>query len=294
MNIETMRLFCDVVYYQSFSRGAQVNDVSQSAATQSVHRLEVQLGAPLLDRSRRPFSLTAEGQMCYDSFREILETYDSVVSRVKANKTTDGGAIRVAAIYSVGLHDMSKCMQEFMKENPKTKVRLEFLHPDKVYRAVVNGETDVGLISYPTATPEINVIPLRSEEMVVVTPIDHPLARERRLKIDQLRDVDFIAFDRDLPIRRETDKTFRQNGVRVKIVTEFDNIETIKQAIAVGLGVSILPLPTVRADAEQGTLRAIPLVSPQLSRPIGVIYKRRKVFSNAAIRFIEMLGGKVR
>ena len=271
-----------------------MNDVSQSAATQAIHRLEAQIGAQLLDRSRRPFFLTPEGQMCYDSFREILEMFDSVVSRVRANKTSDGGAIRVAAIYSVGLHDMSKVMQDFMKENPRTKVRLEFLHPDKVYRAVVNGETDLGLISYPTATPEINVIPLRSEEMVVVTPVGHPLASESQLKIDQLRDVNFIAFERDLPIRRETDKTFRQNGVRVKVVTEFDNIETIKQAITVGLGVSILPLPTVRSEVEQGSLCSIPLVSPQLSRPIGVIYKRRKVFSLAATRFIEMLGGNVR
>lgn len=295
MNTETFRIFCDVVYYQSFSRGAKANNISQSAATQSIHRLEKQLGAQLVDRSKRPFVLTPEGKVCYEGFREILETYDSIISRVQSNFMQDGGVIRVAAIYSVGLHDMSKCMREFMKEHPRSKIRLEFLHPDKVYQAVFSSEADLGIISYPAASPEINVIPLRSEEMYVVASPEHPIAKEKAgVKIDSLQGLDFVAFERDLPIRRETDKTMRQNGVRVNVVTEFDNIETIKQAIEVGLGISILPLPTVQNEIERGQLVAIPLVSPVLTRPIGVIYKRRKVFSAAATQFIEALGGHIR
>ncbi|MBR0226029.1 MAG: LysR family transcriptional regulator [Thermoguttaceae bacterium] len=294
MNTETFRIFCDVVYYQSFSRGAKANNISQSAATQSIHRLEKQLGAQLIDRSKRPFNLTPEGKICYEGFREILETYDSIVSRVQSSSLQDGGVIRVAAIYSVGLHDMSKSMRDFMKTHPHSKIRLEFLHPEKVYQAVNASEADLGIVSYPSASPEINVIPLRSEEMVVVVPPDHPLARERSLKIDKLQGLDFVAYDRDLPIRREIDRTLRQNGVRVNVVTEFDNIETIKQAIEVGIGVSVLPLPTVVNEAERGLLVAIPLVSPQLTRPIGVIYKRRKVFSSSATQFVEALGGHVR
>lgn len=295
MNTETFRIFCDVVYYQSFSRGAKANNISQSAATQSIHRLEKQLGAQLVDRSKRPFVLTPEGKVCYEGFREILETYDSIISRVQSNFMQDGGVIRVAAIYSVGLHDMGKCMREFMKGHPRSKIRLEFLHPDKVYQAVFSSEADLGIISYPAASPEINVIPLRSEEMYVVASPEHPISKEKEgVKIDSLQGLDFVAFERDLPIRRETDKTLRQNGVRVNVVTEFDNIETIKQAIEVGLGVSIFPLPTVQNEIERGQLVAIPLISPVLTRPIGVIYKRRKVFSAAATQFIEALGGHIR
>lgn len=111
MNIETFRIFCDVVHYQSFSRGAEANNISQSAATQSIHRLEKQIGSRLVDRTKRPFVLTQEGQICYEGFREILETYDSVVTRVQSLYNQGGGTIHVAAIYSVGLHDMSKCMR---------------------------------------------------------------------------------------------------------------------------------------------------------------------------------------
>lgn len=270
-----------------------MNGVSQSAATQSIHRLETQLGARLIDRTKRPFVLTREGQICYEGFREILETYDSIETRVQALHSQGDGIIRVAAIYSVGLHDMSKCMRDFMKERPKSKIRLEFLHPDKIYQAVLNAEADVGIVSYPTASPEINVIPIRAEEMVVVVPPSHPLATEKTLTLEQLQNVDYVAFDRELPIRKETDRYMRQRGVHVNIVMEFDNIETIKQAIEVGVGVGILPAPTVTSSVAVGKMVAIPLISPQLTRPIGVIYKHRKVFSSSTTSFIEMLGGAV-
>ncbi len=126
MNIETLRIFCDVVQHQSFSRGAVANEVSQSAATQSVHRLECHFGVQLVDRSKRPFVLTPEGQACYEGFREVLELYDSVEARVRSLRMEISGLVRVAAIYSVGLHDMSICMQEFMRSYPKAKVRLEY------------------------------------------------------------------------------------------------------------------------------------------------------------------------
>jgi len=293
MNTESLRIFCDVVHLQSFSRGAEANEVSQSAATQAIRRLENQLGAQLLDRAKRPFTLTPEGKICYEGFREILETYDSVLSRLASSRSQDGGMIRVAAIYSIGLHEMSKCMRDFMKERPKSKIRLELLHPNKVYQAVLNAEADFGVVSYPITTNDVNVAPLRSEEMVVVVPVGSEFAKSRSLKLEQLQGASYVAFDRDLPIRREMDRHMRQHNVRVDVVMEFDNIETIKQAIEVGLGVGILPAPTVAEEVEAKKLVAIPLVSPKITRPIGVVYRRRKMFSPAAARFVQMLGGTI-
>ena len=124
MNIETIRIFCDVIQHQSFSRGAVLNDVSQSAATQSVHRIEQHFGVQLVDRTKRPFVLTPEGQTCFEGFREVLELYDAVEARVRTLRMEIAGLVRVASIYSVGLHDMSRCMQDFMRRYPKAKVRL--------------------------------------------------------------------------------------------------------------------------------------------------------------------------
>ncbi len=289
MNIETLRIFCDVVQHQSFSRGAKINEVSQSAATQSVHRVEEHFGVQLVDRSKRPFVLTPEGQTCFEGFREVLEMYDSVESQVRSLRMEIGGLVRVAAIYSVGLHDMARCMQDFMRQYPKAKVRLEYLRPNKVQEAVLNGEVDLGVISYPAASPDLNVIPLRSERMVVVCLPGHPLSKFEAVTAEQLHGFEFIGFDRDLSIRKEIDRHLRQRSVNIKVVMEFDNIETIKQAIQIGAGVSVLPEPTVREEVRNGTLVSVRLIAPELRRPIGVIHRQRHVFTPTAAKFVELL-----
>ncbi len=289
MNIETLRIFCDVVQHQSFSRGAAANGVSQSAATQCVHRMEEHFGVQLVDRNKRPFVLTPEGQACYEGFREVLELYDAVETRVRSLRKEITGMVRVAAIYSVGLHDMSRCMQDFMRRYPKAKVRLEYLRPNKVYDAVLNSEVDLGIVSYPTASPDLSVIPLRSERMVLVCPPGHHLAKREAVTAEHLQDEDFIAFDRELPIRKEIDRYLRQRSVAIRVVMEFDNIETIKQAVGIGAGVSILPEPTVCMEAQTGRLAAVRLIAPQLQRPVGIIHRQRKVFTPTATKFVELL-----
>lgn len=289
MNIETIRIFCDVVQHQSFSRGAAANDVSQSAATQSVHRMEKHFGVQLVDRNKRPFVLTPEGQACYEGFREVLEMYDAVETRVRSLRKEITGMVRVAAIYSVGLHDMSRCMQDFMRRYPKAKVRLEYLRPNKVFEAVLNSEVDLGVVSYATPSAELAVIPLRSERMVLVCNPKHHLAQRSAITAEHLQDEDFVAFDRDLMIRKEIDRYLRQRSVSIRVVMEFDNIETIKQAIEIGAGVSILPEPTVRRDCETGRLAVVRLIAPQLQRPVGIIHRQRKVFTPTATKFIELL-----
>lgn len=291
MNIETIRICCDVLQHQSFSRGAALNNVSQSAATQSVHRVEQHFGVQLVDRSRRPFVLTPEGQICYEGFREILERYDAIEAQMRALHAEIVGVVRVAAIYSVGLYDMARVMQDYMRQYPKAKVRLEYLRPNKVFDAVLNAEVDLGIISYPTPSPEIAVIPWRSERMVLVCNPQHRLAQERAVTAEHLQGEDFIAFDRDLSIRREIDRQFRQRAVSVRIIMEFDNIETIKQAVEIGSGISILPEPTVRRETHLGTLVAVPLIAPEIRRPIGIIHRTRKVFTPPMTKFVELLQG---
>jgi len=289
MNIETLRLFCDVVRYRSFSRGAVANNVSQSAATQSVHRMERHFGIQLIDRTKRPFVTTPEGQACYEGFRDVLEQYDAVESRVRMLRHEISGIVRVAAIYSVGLHDMSRCMKDFMLRYPKAQVRLEYLGPAKVYEAVENAGVEMGIVSYPRPSSDIEVIPLRSENMVLVCATDHPLAGEKTATAESVADQDFVSFQRDLIIRKKIDRHMQKHKTSVNVVMEFDNIETIKQAVEIGCGISLLPEPTVRLERESGRLAVVPLATEELRRPIGIIHRHRHVFTPTASKFIELL-----
>ncbi|OGL13696.1 MAG: hypothetical protein A3F92_17635 [Candidatus Rokubacteria bacterium RIFCSPLOWO2_12_FULL_71_22] len=289
MHLETLRMYCDVVRLRSFSRGAALNLVSQSAASQAVRQLEAQLGVSLVDRTKRPFVVTPEGQTFYEACRGVLEVWEKARSEVAAAKTRVDGTVRVAAIYSVGLHDVSRHMQRFMSMYPDARVLLECLHPHKVVEAVLSGEADVGIMSYPPVNRALSTVFLRAEAMAFVCHPNHRLARRRLVMPTELNGETFVAFDAGLTIRKAIDRSFRQHNVKVNIAMEFDNIETIKQAIMIAAGVSILPRHTVQKEASIRTLAAVPFAIPDLVRPVGLIHRKEKPLTPTVSRFIELL-----
>src|SRR5438094_9949248 len=289
VHLETLRLYCDAVRLRSFSRGAEQNFVSQSAASQAVQQLETELGVALIDRTRRRFVVTPQGQAFYEACRAIRESWEKAKAEVAAVKARVDGTVRVAAIYSVGLHDLSRHQQRFMSLYPEARVELELLHPHKVVEAVVRDEADVGIMSYPPATRGVTVVPLRREPMAVVCHPSHPLARRRVVLPAQLNGEPFVAFDRELTIRKAIDRALRQHNVRVDIAMEFDNIETIKQAILIRAGVSILPRHTVQMETGVRTLAAVTLGIPDLVRPVGIVHRRQKPLTPTANRFVQFL-----
>lgn len=289
MNIETLRLYCHVVQWNSFSKGAAESGVTQSAASQSIRHLEEDLGVPLLDRARRPFSLTSQGEKFYKASREFLEGFDRVRDEIAREKRQVEGTVRVAAIYSVGLHDMGVQMQRFRLLYPEARVRLECLHPKEVIRSVQEDLADVGLISYPPSLRALTVVPLWRESMRLVCPPTHPLAKSKSIRCSELDGVPFVAFDPDLAIRRAVDRVLRQENARVDVIMEFDNVESIKEGVLLGAGVSILPEPVFQKELALRSLKAIPLDRDDLARPIGLIHRRRKRLPSTVGHFVDML-----
>jgi DNA-binding transcriptional LysR family regulator len=289
MNIEGLKLFCDVVRLQSFSEAALQNDVTQAAASQNISQLEKRLGVRLLNRTTRPFQLTEEGLVYYNGCREIVERYYAIENEAKTLRGEVKGSVRVAAIYSAGLGDISRCVQQFHKQYPEASVRLAFLHPHRVYESVLNDEAELGLISYPKPRRELEALPWRNEPMVVVCCAGHRFTRLPRLTFADLAQEGFIGFDPDLTIRREIDRYLRRHDTEVRVTMSFDNVETIKRAVELGEGVSILPQPTISTEIKAGLLTALALPKPGLSRPLAIIFRKNRVLARAAQRFIELI-----
>jgi DNA-binding transcriptional LysR family regulator len=289
MTLEVLKLYCDIVRLRSFSLGASTNQISQSAASQAIQQLEAELDTQLVDRSKRPFMLTPEGQAFYDGCLPLLDGFEKLRASIVSTRTQVAGIVRVAAIYSVGIHTMSDQMQRFMALHPAARVRIEYLHPDKVVEAVLTDEADLGILSYPPANRALAVFPWRMETMLFVCHPTHRLARRRLITPADLNDENFVAFDADLRIRKAIDRCLRQHEVHVHVVMEFDNIETIKQAISVGAGVSILPQPTILKEVGSRMLSAIPLSMTELVRPLGIIHRRGKHLTPPIDTFLAML-----
>ncbi len=275
MYLEAIRIFCDVVRQRSFSRAAAMNHVSQSAASQNVLQLERSLGVRLLDRSKRPFTLTPEGQVYYNGCKMLVEQYAAVEAQVRSLRNGVSGVVNVAAIYSVGLSGMSRYVQRFAQLYPEARVHLAYLHPDRVAESVAAEEMDLGLLSYPRGGRELVAVPWCEEPMVVACPPGHRLSGRSTVTAADLAGEPFVAFSDTLTIRREVDGQLRRHRCEVQVVMAFDNIETIKRAVEIGEGLAILPAPTIQTEVAAGSLVAVPLDRPRMIRPLGIIHRRR-------------------
>jgi DNA-binding transcriptional LysR family regulator len=289
MHLKSLKVFCDVVGRRSFSRAAEENGISQSGASQVVNQLEKHLGTKLIDRSKRPFSLTPEGEIYYGGCRKLVERYFSLEERIRTLHDEVAGRVRVASIYSVGLHHMHQYLHQFLGQYPKANVRLEYLHPHRVYDAVENDQADMGLVSYPKASRTIKAISWRQEPMVFVCAPTHRFAKRSVITLKEVAGEPIVGFDADLTIRREIDRVLLKYHGDLRVVMEFDNIETIKRAVEIDAGVSLLPAPTVVREVETQTLAAVGLATSELIRPLGIICRRGKDLGVTARRFIELL-----
>jgi DNA-binding transcriptional LysR family regulator len=289
VDLERARLFRDIAQGRSVSKGAKQNGISQSAASQHLQDLEEQLGLPLLDRGTRPLTVTDAGKLYLEMCRDVLRRQDEFQAALERMKTEVEGTVRVASIYSVGLSEMSQLEQEFSRRYPEAHLEVEYLRPEKVYEAVVTDRADLGLLSYPEGTKEVTVLPWRQEEMVVAASPYHALAEKSEVRPEDLEGLDFVGFDEDLPIRRDIDRFLREHHVEVNLTLHFDNLQMIKEAVAHGEGVSIMPARIMEEEVKQGRLVPIPISSLRLYRPVGIVHRRKKRFHRAGQAFLELL-----
>jgi DNA-binding transcriptional LysR family regulator len=292
VTIAHLKVFRDIAQSRSISQAAELNQISQSAASQSLKSLEKLSGVGLVDRDRRPLRLTNAGEIYLDASRDIIRRYEELESQLSTQKNGSGRVVRVASIYSIGLYEMVRLRDEFETLHRGARIQLDYMRPDKIYEALEQDRADLGLVSYPTATRELRTIAWRLEKMVFVCHPSHPLAQQKAIRPSDLARSDFISFDRGLQIRRALDKFFREHGVQREVAYEFDNIQMIKEALSIGQGISILPERTVRQEVADGRLTAIPIQAEGLLRPVGILLQRRKRLSPTGELFLEFLQGR--
>lgn len=289
MHTKSLKIFCDVVERRSFSRAADENGISQSSASQLVQALERRLGVQLLDRSTRPFGLTKEGERFYDGSRDLVRRFEQLEEEVRTLHDAEARSLVVASIYSVGLHHMSAFMQRFSAEHPRAQVRLEYLHPHRVCEVVESGDADLGIVSYAKDNEALTSIPWRTEPMVIVCHPQHRLAREHCLDLKGIAGESFVAFEAGLAIRDAIDRALMRSHAEVNVALEFDNIETMKRAIEIDAGVSILPEPSVRREIALGSLAKVSIAGDALVRPLRIVHRRNRALGELAKEFVGLL-----
>jgi DNA-binding transcriptional LysR family regulator len=290
MQIENFKIFADLVETKSFSKSAKLNGITQSAVSQQARAMERHFKVLLVDRSQKQFQLTREGQKVYDSAKEILHTYDKLLSELQEMKKVISGTIRISTIYSIGLHELPPFIKKFLHDFPSVNVRVEYRRSNLVYEDILHNSVDFGLVAFPVKQRQIEVLPFRNDHLVLIAHPKHPLANCGELEMKQLASQRFIGFDPDIPTRKAVDQIFRDNKLEIEPVMEFDNIETVKRAVEIDHGVAIVPQATVMQEVQQGTLRIVRFKGKDFTRPLAILHRKGRVLTPAMKKFIETLG----
>ncbi len=291
MQIESLKVFCDLAETESFTKSAQINGITQSAVSQQIGMLERTFKSLLIERSKKKFRLTREGEILFDFSKQIIQLYDSCQHSIQEVKEIVSGTIRLATIYSIGLHDLPPYLKFFLKTFPTVNVHVEYRRANQVYDDVLSNVVDLGLVAYPMKDSKLEIIPLRKDKLVLICHPQHPFGTLKGIRLAALEGQKFIGFEPDIPTRKAIDKILKDQGVQVQTVMEFDNVETVKRAVEIDAGLSIVPLATVSQEVSKQTLHPIDLEDGDFHRPLAAIYKKGKILSPAMKQFITTLKG---
>ena len=289
MQIETFKVFCDLVETASFSKAAELNAITQSAVSQQIRALEEKFKVELIERGKKAFSVTVEGRAFLQASREILHAYDSLSDRLQELQTMVTGELRIATVHSIGLHELPRNLKLFRNTHPAVEVTVEYLRSAQVYQRVVDGAVDLGLVAFPTRRKGVTVESDWKDKLVLICAPNHRLAKHRSVPISALHDERFISFAFDQPTRKAIDRIFKTNKVAIRHTMEFDSIETVKRAVEIEDGISIVPLTTVEEERQLGSIVAVEIEFSDMWRPIGLVQRRTRSQTAASRAFVTML-----
>lgn len=289
MHIETFQVFCDLVDTASFSEAAARNGISQSAVSQQVRALEERYGVTLVERGRRHFSVTREGEAFLRAARTIVEAWSGIGRDLGSMRDAVGGTLVVATVYSIGFHELPPYLEEFRRRFPEVDLQVHYRRSNQVYSDVSENRADLGLVAYPQERKGLEIEPAWRDRLVVICPPGHPLAKRRSISLKAIDGERFISFEPDLPTRKAIDAMMAQAGISVKEVVEFDNIETVKRGVLIENALSIVPGESVGSEVKAGSLVRIPIEGTFVWRPLGIVRRRSKATTPAMRELFALL-----
>ena len=289
MNIETLKMFRELAELRSFSKTADKLTLSQSAILQQLAQLELMFDCQLVNRKKRPIELTKQGQLLYKASKDMMDRFESLKSDLAALKSSAASQINIAAVYTIGMYSLSAFVKKFMIKYPNVKANVEYCSSDKVYEMVFENIADIGLVACPARDKRLNVQALWMNLWYWFATRIILLASKSNIDIHKVQFEKFIAFDPGVPTRLFIDDLLKRYNIVIHPVMEFDNIETIKRAIEINTGISILPYPTVAKEVETGTLTAISFSNENFIRPTGIITLKSRKQSQFVRYLINLL-----
>jgi DNA-binding transcriptional LysR family regulator len=289
INLTTYKIFRDLVNTQSFSKAAAMNTITQSAVSQQVAGLEKKLDCSLIERGKKELCLTHEGRRFFQVCHDIIDIQEKFLKEVRELNHQIGGVVNLSTIYSIGLHDLPPYVKKFMKQFPGVHLHVEYRRSKQVYTDILDDVSDIGFVAFPEKKSQLLIKPFKRDQMVLICHPSHRLANFKAVSVKRLVGEKFIGFDPDIPTRKSLEVMLKKHAITVKYVMEFDNIETLKRAVEIDMGVSLVPLSTVTQELRNKTLKTIAFSDAEFFRPLAIVHKKGKKFSAPLQAFLQLL-----
>lgn len=284
-----LKTFVAVTKTNSFRIAAERNYITQPAVSQHIQILEKKLDTTLFERHGKKITLTPAGKAFLPYAESILKQYEEAKNHIHEIDNKFSGTIRIATIYSIGLYELEATIRKLFRKYPKINLHLEYQSNATIYELLLKRTVDFGLVAYPQERPGIVTKTFTDDTLVFVQSPVHPTITKKRVALKDVTCQKFIAYAQSTPTGRLINQFFLNNKVYPNNVQEYDNIELIKSAAILGLGLAILPKKTIARELKEKSLEIIRVDGFNLKRPLGILYPEKKIFTKTTRTFYDAL-----
>jgi DNA-binding transcriptional LysR family regulator len=288
LELAQLEVFLMVAREHRFSRAAEKLFRTQSAVSQTIRKLEVELGEALFDRSSREGVLTDAGKVLVEYAEKLLNLRSEAAESLVELRELQKGKLVIAANEFTALY-LLPILAEFRRLHPMIKITVQRALGSHIPDDVLRYRAEFGVLSYEPQEPSVHSIVVYLDELVFVVPPKHPLASAKQVSIRQLGAESFVAHIVSSPYRDKVLQLFKTHKTPLHMDLELPTLQAIKQFVALGSGVAFLPEISVETELARGELVRIPVRELQLKRKLRLIYRKDANLSHAARALLKVV-----
>ena len=287
MDINQLEVFLAVAQERSFSRAAETLHRTQPAVSQSIRRLETELGEPLFDRSSKDGTLTAAGRVLLDFSHQMLNLRHHAHSAIRELRDLHRGKLSLGANeYTV--MSLLPVIPIFRARHPHIKIEIKRSLASRIPGEIIGRDVEIGVVSFKPNDPAIKSVAIGVDELALVVAPSHPLAANKIVSVRELGAESFIAHNVPSPYREKVIKTFEKHRTPLNISMEMPTLESIKRLVEEGLGIALIPRLAAQIEIDRGQLAGLFVREMKFERKLHLIYRKGATLSHAAKAFLRV------
>src|SRR6185295_5812533 len=289
MDLLHLEHFLAVVDEGTFTRAAERMNRTQPAVSQSIRRLEEEIGAPLFARDVHEITLTEAGRVLAEYARKLLNMRDDALRQMSELRTLKAGRLTVAAHETAAVYLLPAPLRHYLQKFPNIKIGIQRNRLAEIPRLVMDREVDIGFVKDEPAFHELHSVEVHADEMLLVASPQHPLSKAKSVQIRDLASEQFVMHHQCSTTIDRILQLFEQNATRCRVVAELWSFENVKSFVREEVGLAIVPGITVRQELADGTLVRVPVSELSMPRRTLMVYRDQGYVSDSASELIKIV-----